>query len=327
MKTRLLRFLLLIVVLQTVPMFETHSGYSIMQAYEWDEAADNQSAANMMVRRGALMDFHDAIAHDSEVPVYSILGLGIFLAILIFVVMGTASEVAIYLAMLVFLALCGCEVWQIVGYNGDVTWFYSPSEVGWGSTIINFIITICILLGQLYAFILLTLSSNIIGDRHCNIYPCLICIPVGFVAWFILGILRLGSFMDYAVYFVLASQACQIVYFIYANIRNEGGLLNLLFTIFFYIIGICSLFLCFFVVLPAILLVWVLKYFLEGIQDFGDSLESECNQSNRIHILESANGDKWYVDDSGNSKHLYNNGSNIYHDLDGNWFDSDGFRH
>lgn len=327
MKSALLRFLLLFAVLQAVPMFETHSGYSSMQAYEWDEAADNQSAANMMVRRGILMDFHDAIAHDSEAPVYCILGLGILLAILIFVVMGTASKVAIYLAMLVFLALCGCEVWQIIGYDGDITWFYSPSEVGWISTICNFVITIAFLIGQLSAFLLLTQSANIIGDRHCNIYPCLLCIPAGFVVWFILGTLRLGPFMKYAVYFVLASQACQIIYFIYANIRDGGGWKNLLFTIFFYIVGISCLFLCFFVVLPAVLLVWVLKFFLEGIQDFGNTLEAEHSQSNRIHIRESANGDKWYTDDSGNYKRLYDNDSNISHDLDGNWFDSDGFRH
>ena len=81
-----------------------------------------------------------------------------------------------------------------------------------------------------------------------------------------------------------------------------------------------------FVVLPAVLLVWVTRFFLSDIQEFGNGTYSESQQSSHVHIRESANGDKWYIGEDGKTHFLYNSGGKIMHDLDGNLFDKDGFR-
>ena len=183
-------------------------------------------------------DREDLFMHHSKLPVY--LGL-IFGLLLIFIFMAinhkeNTSPILFWCMSIVFLALCGCEVLQFLGYHGDHTWFCSHDKVGWWLTILNFAIFAAITLCQIFAFYTILVGLDAYTDRNCNWGISLYIIGIGFIMFF-LGSAFFKPLFVYGGILFLVTQICWAIWLIYANITQHGNWLNLLTAYCIYLIG------------------------------------------------------------------------------------------
>ena len=93
---------------------------------------DTRSASNGMIRRGIVLEWHEAMSHQSKSLMYWILGIGLALLFVTFGDKENQSSSHYYTMLVLFIALSILELYHLIGYDGDITWFYSPSAVGWG---------------------------------------------------------------------------------------------------------------------------------------------------------------------------------------------------
>ena len=136
--------------------------------------------------------------------------------------------------IVLFIALSLLELYHLIGYDGDITWFYSPSAVGWGWTIVNFILTVAVFLGQVLSFVLCANFLLCSGGRECSVLPGLVCLIISIVAFFICGLFRIEKGVVYSLWFFPISQVCVFIYWIYCNVRDRGSWANMVATIAFY---------------------------------------------------------------------------------------------
>lgn len=236
-----------------------------LASMESNYAQDTSSASNAMIRRGIFIELQKKFTHHSKSLMYWILGLGILMALLLLGDNEDCSTSHFITLLILFVTLSLLELYQIIGYEGDITWFYSPSVVGWLWSIINFILTVGVFFAQTMCFITCANFINNIGGRNCSVKPGLICMVVGLAAFFIFGLLRYDTGFKYSIYFIAISQVGLFVYWTYRNIRDGGNWLNLFIAIAFYIFGLATLLLVLAAILPTLLAVTIALFFTSGV--------------------------------------------------------------
>ncbi len=141
-----------------------------------------------------------------------------------------------YITSIVFLALSLSEIVYFLAFDGSKIWFCMPSQVGWLMTVVDYILFGILLYGQIMAFMSLIHASNYLGCRNSNI-------SVGYYGW-IAGIIALivtaiffKAYVNYVALAIIGVQTIQLIMFVYYNIKDGGGWLNLIFTIVLYTLG------------------------------------------------------------------------------------------
>lgn len=248
----------------------TKQGYLLVDG---TNAVDTRSASNGMIRRGIVLEWHEAMSHQSKSLMYWILGIGLALLFVTFGDKENQSSSHYYTMLVLFIALSILELYHLIGYDGDITWFYSPSAVGWGWTIVNFILTVAVFLGQVVSFILCANFLLYSGGRDCSVLPGLVCLIISIVAFFICGLFRIEKGFVYSLWFFPISQVCVFIYWLYCNARDRGSWANMAAVIAFYIFGVVSLLFVLAAIIPTLLAVIISLFFLNG---FGNSSSADA---------------------------------------------------
>lgn len=237
----------------------------------------------------------DFLAHSSKMPVW----IGLVFTIILFFMAGVndyTGEVeesygAFLFKMFCFLALCACQLMQFLGYDGDITWFYSPSQIGWGWSVVGFIAFIAAASWSFATLLQLLEDANYHGGRICNFKIGLWSLLIGVIAEVAIAYFK-PELEIYTIAFLIITQAAQIIYAAYANHRDGGSWSNLVLCAFLYFLGAFCLSLYAITLIPAILAFIGLLFFARG-DDEQESKSKIINVNGRDVEIRNSHGGIW----------------------------------
>lgn len=207
-----------------------------------EDKAENLSKSRKFIQ-WLKPDLNSTLGHDSRWPVYLGLILGILVAgFSLFRNDDDANPLAesglTYIATFAFIGLCICEIYHFRGYEGDPTWFCSPSLVGWLWTIINFILFSLIVVGQFVAMLTLLADLDALAGRFCNWIWC-----YGLIGFSIV-VLIVGIFVPVALtvggIILVGSQIVWPLWMMYANYRDKSSWGQLILCYIVYALGMLA---------------------------------------------------------------------------------------
>lgn len=287
----------------------------------------NLSASNNMVRRGIILECHKKNAHQSRSVMTWIECLGFLLIILFLIASADFSFPLMYSMMFVNTILFLLELYHIVGFVGDVTWFYSPSQVGWLWSIINFVLSVIIVTIQALSFSICIEAANYHGGRDCSPNLGFVALAVGLVAWFLCGTFRTDLGMQICVWFIIGSQLLQLLYFVFANFNNGGSWINLFVVTGFYILGLIVILMDVAVVIPTLISAGFALFMGHIFDKYRVSPSSVAdNGPSYIDIHHTAHGTPYYNGPDGHMQNLISSSTGQYTDEQGRTFDENGYR-
>lgn len=124
----------------------------------------DSAASSKVGRSGApLWDFPGGYVPD--VPRRWLVNIVLLLSVLLRMVVkptSTGHPVKWWLGALLFILLCGCEIYSVLMLGGDCVWFCLPDEVGFFWMIVNFFLFGLVILNQLlcYCAVLVAMSNE-----------------------------------------------------------------------------------------------------------------------------------------------------------------------
>lgn len=138
---------------------------------------------------------------------------------------------------LLFVLLCGCEIYSVLMLGGDCIWFCLPGEVGFFWMIVNFFLFGLVILNQLLCyFTLLAAMSDKKVSRRVRWDWGLLSWPVLVIASFVLGsgwtLIILCAFLLFQLGFIV---------WIIWQFAGAGNLPTGLFALFFYLLGTAAI--------------------------------------------------------------------------------------
>lgn len=290
------------------------------------DGQQNLSASNNTVRRGIVLEYHAKFAHESKGAMTLLLFLGILLLVLCLVISNTGSSSVLFAMIAVDFIMFLIEIYHIVGFSGDVTWFYSPSQIGWMWSIINFFLCIIVIGVQalVFRFGIEHLSSY--GGSYYSPMPGLIGTVCGLGAFFICGMFFFDLGAQICVYVVLGVQLLQILYMVYMTIRNQGNWVVLLITVLFYIVGLTALILDIAAVLPSVICIGIC-ILVSDIIDYSSHSSWDPNQKTGPKVdIHQIDGDSGYYYEDGTRHDVTYIGSGSWRDDRGRLYEGDGTR-
>lgn len=215
------------------------------------------------------------------------------------------SKVVFYVAAMGFLVLCFSEIMYFAGFQGDCTWFCSPQKVGWGWTILNFLIFAVCMFYQILTFYALSIAAQLHGQRSCIpdygfLVTLLSVAAVGVSGIFFREHINLVLLVDAALF------VGWILWCIYVNVRDNGSWTNLMLFIAMWVIGTVAtlIALYYFMLLMIIVLIGGLVFYLMGNMPSGSGSTTASSSSSQSEgfqfpvneeetaVLESSDGEE-----------------------------------
>ena len=197
-----------------------------------EPAGKDESSSGVVIER-FLKSVSTSFSHRQRWPVYAILVLTIIMLVLLN--KKNESEAAAWSFIVTFCLSCCLSIFYFWGYDGDVTWFCSPDEVGWILTVICFFVFGAVFFIHLISYLGAMYTSDALGDRECQWMYCVYGLGACLVT-LVIGIFWSPMLIVSGVLFCLL-QIGWPIYMIYCNYKDEGSWVNLIFTYFLYLLG------------------------------------------------------------------------------------------
>lgn len=171
--------------------------------------------------------------------IYTILGISFILLLIRLKRSGNSGKPLEgwlhYVNVILFLSLALVEILYVMAMGHKTTWFCMPEEVGWGWTIINFIVFAAVVYNQLMCYF------DTLRDLQYNSYSTfgwrwgVLSWPIALVAMIVSGFFFEPGILI-ALVLLLIAQLVQII-LIFINVIPVGGLFNSLLITIVYILG------------------------------------------------------------------------------------------
>lgn len=294
--------------------------YEYLVPYEESVDTPQSSAESSwsdMIRNLIHWDF---LNHSSRLPVY--------IGLVVMIIFGLSSQSILerpvyYLDILLFFVASLCAIIQFQGFDGDITWFYSPSKIGWGYTIIGFFFFVVAFLNYVYGYLKTLQALNYFSRRRCLHQIGLYALIVSLIILALTSYFK-GEYTNYAIGLVIITQIAQVIYYIYATIEEDSGNWgNLLVTIIVYFLGIYCISIFSFILIPAAIAAAVVIVVANGSNTVASSSSSSSGPQHR-QIFYRGGDEPYYVDKDGNHVPLRRDGSG-FAEYNGKRYDENGF--
>lgn len=171
------------------------------------------------------------------------------------------------------------EIIYFFTYDDDVTWFCSPDKVGWGWTVINFLIFGFVTYKQCIIFIQLLWTDDYLGDREGNYLLGIFSYPVAFVALLISNFFFDNEYDVIIAVIFLLCHVVQIGIIIYQGVTNNSHPINIVLSVAIYITGLIATTILLFNFLILLVIVLIAIFFLNALGHKGVSSKycSNCS--------------------------------------------------
>ena len=292
--------------------------YKYLVSYKEPVNTSQSSAENSwsdMIRDKIHQGF---LTHSSKLPVY--------IGVVVMIIFGLSSQniferPVYYLDILLFFVASLCAIFQFQGYDGDITWFYSPSKIGWGYTIVGFFFFIVAFVNYIYGYLKTLQALNYFSRRRCLHQIGLYALLVSMVILVLTSYFK-EEYTNYVIWILVITQVAQIVYFIVATIEEgSGNWGNLLVTIIVYFLGIYCISIFSFILIPAVILAGGIIIAGNGSNTIASSSSSSGPKHRQIYYR---GGDEpYFVDENDNHVPLRHDGFGFI-DYNGKRYDEHG---
>lgn len=294
--------------------------YDYLSPYQANERSSQYSKERTWSDAISDQIHFDFLTHSSKLPVY--------IGVVVMIIFGLSSQSIFerpvyYLDILLFFVASLCTIFQFQGYDGDITWFYSPSKIGWGYTIVGFFFFVVAFINYIYGYLKTLQALNYFSGRYCLHQIGLYALLVSLVILVLTSYFK-EEYTNYAIGLMVMTQVGQIIYFIVATIKEgSGNWGNLLITIIVYFLGIYCISIFAFILIPAVIIAAVFIVFANGSNTVASSSSPSAGPKHR-QIYYRGGDEPYFVDENDNHVPLRREGSGFM-DYNGKSYDEHGY--
>lgn len=174
------------------------------------------------------------------------------------------------------------EIIYFLTYDGYITWFCSPNEVGWIWTIINFFIFGFVTYYQIIYFIEVVTAVDSLGYRGVNYKLGLYSFPAAIVAFLLSEIFADNEYNTLIFIVFLLCQVIQVGMIIYQGVTSKSHPMNIILGVTLYILGYVATTILLINFLILLVLVLIILFFIAALGHKGVSSRycSNCSHYN-----------------------------------------------